>query len=87
MYLKDVKATGKVGADGVLKIQFNVAADNNISWLSFKNVKFAKKDASDIENAVKADMKNATIYNLNGQKVEKTVKGLYIVNGKKVVLK
>ena len=41
---------------------------------------------SDI-NAVKADMKNATIYNLNGQKVEKTVKGLYIVNGKKVVLK
>ena len=244
MYLKDVKATGKVGADGVLKIQFNVAADNNISWLSFKNVKFTKKDASDIEdgvydltqdmfkhwesheategeptncayelntptglpygdsnvfwlnyanlsgydklvvlvsegtprfcfnrtednaqdsgnaedskfidipgkewgteayqtadednkrfiidlkkmteergfahlhcikgaywqnvtvkemklvkgnvdlpsdiNAVKADMKNATIYNLNGQKVEKTVKGLYIVNGKKVVLK
>jgi hypothetical protein len=43
MFLKDVKATGKVGADGVLKIQFNVAADNNISWLSFKNVKFEKK--------------------------------------------
>jgi hypothetical protein len=44
MFLKDVKATGKVGADGVLKIQFNVAADNNISWLSFKNVKFAKAE-------------------------------------------
>lgn len=27
------------------------------------------------------------IYNLNGQKVEKTVKGLYIINGKKVVVK
>ena len=30
-------------ADGVLKIKFIVAADNNISWLSFKNVKFEKK--------------------------------------------
>ncbi len=33
-------AAATVGEDGVLKIQFIVAADNNISWLSFKNVKF-----------------------------------------------
>lgn len=33
-------AVGTVGEDGVLKIKFNVAADNNISWLSFKNVWF-----------------------------------------------
>ncbi len=31
-----------VGSDGILKIQFNVAADNNVHWLSFKNVKFEK---------------------------------------------
>ena len=42
-YLKEVSATGTVAEDGVLKIKFNVAADNNISWLSFKNVKFEKK--------------------------------------------
>ncbi|MBQ9363703.1 MAG: hypothetical protein IJT97_09860 [Bacteroidaceae bacterium] len=41
-YLDNFTATGVVGEDGVLKIQFNVAADNNISWLSFKNVKYAK---------------------------------------------
>ena len=39
-YLDTFIATGTVGADGVLKIKFNVAADNNISWLSFKNVKY-----------------------------------------------
>jgi len=39
-YLDNFIATGTVGADGVLKIKFNVAADNNISWLSFKNVMF-----------------------------------------------
>ena len=44
-YLKEVTATGTVAEDGVLKIQFVVAADNNISWLSFKNVKFEKKAA------------------------------------------
>jgi hypothetical protein len=36
---------------------------------------------------VKANQNGQTIYNLNGQKVEKTAKGLYIINGKKVVVK
>ena len=39
-FLKDAVAKGKVGADGVLKIKFIVAAENNISWLSFKNVMY-----------------------------------------------
>ena len=30
---------------------------------------------------------NAGIYNLNGQKVNKAQKGIYIVNGKKVVIR
>ena len=44
-YLKEFTATGVVGEDGMLNIKFIVAADNNISWLSFQNVKFAKKEA------------------------------------------
>ena len=32
-------------------------------------------------------MDNSEIYNLNGQKVQNAQKGLYIVNGKKVVVK
>jgi len=42
-YLKEVTATGTVAEDGKLLVKFNVAADNNISWLSFKNVKYVKK--------------------------------------------
>lgn len=43
-------------------------------------------------NAINADkaaenLENAEIYTLNGQRVEKPRKGLYIVNGKKVVIK
>ena len=38
-------------------------------------------------NGVYAADNNNVIYNLSGQKVMKAQKGLYIVNGKKVVLK
>lgn len=38
-------------------------------------------------SSVNAKAENGEIYNLQGQKVEKAQKGLYIVNGKKVVVK
>lgn len=40
VYIDTVSVTGVVGADSTLTITFNVAADNNISWFSFKNVKY-----------------------------------------------
>ena len=33
------------------------------------------------------EMNAEGIFNLNGQKIQKTQKGLYIINGKKVVIK
>lgn len=41
-YVGQISAIGEVAEDGKLTLKFNVAADNNISWLSFKNVKFNK---------------------------------------------
>ena len=38
-------------------------------------------------NFVKAAIEDGAVYNLNGQKVIKAQKGLYIINGKKVVIK
>lgn len=40
-----------------------------------------------VKTAEAIDLNNAVIYNLNGQRVEKAQKGLYIVNGRKVVIK
>ena len=86
MYLKEFTAIGEVAADGVLKIQFKVAADNNISWLSFKNVKYAfNETATGIHNLNAEKTAGKGIYNLNGQKVTKAQKGLFIIGGKKVV--
>ena len=44
LFLKETTATGVVGEDGVLKININVLEGNNVHWLSFKNVKFEKKE-------------------------------------------
>ena len=38
-------------------------------------------------NSMKSDSQQGTIYNLNGQKVNKAQKGLNIINGKKIVIK
>ena len=40
-----------------------------------------------IEGVATEGQQNGAVYNLNGQRVEKVAKGLYIQNGKKVVLK
>ena len=40
-----------------------------------------------VKNPEAVDLDNAVIYNLNGQRVEKAQKGIYIVNGKKVLFK
>lgn len=42
LYLERYAAVGTVGADGKLTLTFEVADDNNISWLSFKDVNYMK---------------------------------------------
>lgn len=45
-YLGTYTATGKADADGTLTITYNVAEDNNVSWLIFQNVKYTESTAS-----------------------------------------
>jgi len=78
--------------DGTLKINFNIAADNNISWLSFKNVKYSfamtpvQGDVTAIEEVANNKTTNE-VYNLSGQKVNGLQKGINIVGGKKVYVR
>lgn len=53
----------------------------------FKNRVGANEQPTAIDNVVKPTTQNDVIYNLQGVRVEKANKGLYIVNGKKVVVK
>ena len=74
-YLKEVTATGIVAEDGVLNIKFIVAADNNISWLSFKNVKFEKKAVEVVHTWDFTKWSEATVANLKADAAESKVAG------------
>ncbi|MBQ9231890.1 MAG: hypothetical protein IJ190_12055 [Prevotella sp.] len=43
--------------------------------------------ATSIDQTVKSPTENATYYDLNGRRVENPTNGMYIVNGKKVIIK
>lgn len=77
-------AVGKADAEGNLIINFTVADDNNVSWLSFKNIKYAEYGGETAVESVESQAE-AVIYDLSGRRVQKMTKGLYIVNGRKVI--
>jgi hypothetical protein len=85
--LAEYTAEGTV-EDGTLKVKFSVAGDNNISWLSFQNVKYEK--TGDITTAIsEVSSKTAakSVFNVAGQKLSAPAKGLNIIDGKKVYVK
>ena len=56
---------------------------------NFTAIVLVKKDATGIENVAnsKEQTANSLFFNLAGQRVPNPGKGLYIVNGKKVIMK
>ena len=54
LYAGEYKVNATVAENGILTFNFNVAADGNVSWLSFKNVKFEKKEAQVDSTLIKA---------------------------------
>lgn len=65
--------------------------ETNANWIAADNFKlfYAGSDYDAIESIAADAIANKpnAIYNLAGQRVQKAVKGLYIINGKKVVVK
>ena len=70
---------------GTYTVYFRPNGDGSSDW--HYGVILVVANETDGINAVSAADQNAVIYNLAGQKVMKAQKGLYIVNGKKVLMK
>ena len=49
-YLDTFTATGRADGSGTLTIKINVAAESNVSWLSFKNVKYTEVESASSED-------------------------------------
>ena len=81
--------------NGNAEYKINEAGKYNILFKFNPNAKFENgynvdcvvTTTTGIQNVKADDLKNATIYNLQGVRMQNVQKGLYIVNGKKVVVK
>lgn len=72
-YLKECEAVGTVGEDGKLVVKFDVAAESNVSWFSFKNVKYEINEELATEeqlDALKIAITNAESKTLGFEKDE-----------------
>ena len=79
---------GNGSGDGLFSIAFNLQEEKSAVDYYFDNFGvWYKLPIIDGINAAVAEKNAEGIFNLNGQKVMKAQKGLYIKNGKKVVIK
>ena len=71
-----------------MKVKFNVAEGNNISWLSFQNVKYTLlEEIATAISEVGNKAADKSVFNVAGQKLSAPAKGLNIIDGKKVYVK
>ena len=79
-----------VGEDGTLTLTVDKPSHVGDNWVLFNNftlTRYAEGDATGIDMTTDNRQQTTVIYDLTGRKVENPAKGIYVVNGKKVVLK
>ena len=76
---------GEIKADGTYNIYFRPDGNGGDDW--FYSVIYVVSSLTDGINTVSTAAQNAVIFNMAGQRVMNAQKGLYIINGKKVVIK
>ena len=84
------------GDDGTSELTFPEAVYNELAekgmaiqghGLRLKKVTLGKSSGTGIQGVVKATINDGIIYNLAGQRVTNPTKGIYIKNGRKIVIK
>ncbi len=92
-YLNELDVYVAAGEDLTigLVLDGNVVSYNWCVWDNFAISYLGNDEAPDAVESITAEatgeLENAAIYDLSGRKVAKAQKGIYIVNGKKVVIK
>ena len=89
-----IYALGKIGGKvGFVKVKSGVAVPAGKAYLVITGIEardfigFGEEDVTSIESVEQATKVDNQYFNIAGQRVAQPTKGLYIVNGKKVVIK
>lgn len=79
-----------VGADGTLTLTVCKPSHVGGNWIVFNNftlTRYADGEETGVEKTTDNSQHSTVIYDLTGRRVEKAVKGIYIVDGKKILVK
>ena len=76
---------GEITEDGEYTVYFRPNGDGGADW--FHGVIYVASTTTDGISFVNIDTQDAVVYNMKGQRVTKAQKGLFIVNGKKMVIR
>ena len=90
-----VSGTTTIASGAEITINSVTPADNGSGYIVFqvkkgmviKQIAIVQSTTTAISGMKAEKLNNTTIYNLNGQRVQNAQKGLYIINGRKVVIK
>lgn len=76
-----------VGADDTLTLMVNKPSHVGDNWMLFNNFTLTLYTADTGVEELTMDKSQLTIYDLTGRRVEKMEEGIYVVGGKKMVIK
>lgn len=85
-YICNAKATGSSDSERKLTLKFSVT-NTNVNWLAFQHVNYTKSSQTGISSISNTNNGEEKAYNLAGQRVRSSFKGVTIVNGKKIIRK
>lgn len=83
-YICEAKATGSSDNGRKLTLKF-IVNNTNVNWLAFQHVNYEKSTTDGISSIAYTNQGDDKAYNLSGQRVGKSYKGVVIVNGKKTI--
>ena len=88
--LYKVELLVEVGSDGELTIGVNKDFENFRDWVVVDNFRliYYKEDPSRIQDVIAGEpAQSSKLYNLQGIEVDQPVRGIYVRDGKKVIVK
>ena len=79
-------ATGKADETGALKINFNILEGNNVSWLSFKNVKYTEVEVVEPEYLTVVGAKVGDVAIVEGKATVESISTIDVIFDRPVAL-
>ena len=88
-YLSPYTAEFSIDETGEVKVGLKAGAGNEANWIGLSDIHIYKLpgDEDAVNTVSLPETQSGPVYNLNGQRIQQPARGIYIQNGKKIVVR